>query len=1478
MNTVKFSYWVKQSVIVGLLLICVVLSKPVRADASPLLIAQVPLAVNTTAVPRVMLAMSRDHQLDIKAYTDYSDLNGDGIIDTTYNDNLDYYGYFDSKKCYAYTSGLFGPSGSAVGHQCSNLWSGNFLNWATMTRMDIIRKVLYGGYRYTDTATTAAGNGVTILERTLIPDDAHAFTKVYAPGSATDMQKYTPYAQTTISICNVTQGNQGLSKDINTSSTPPLMLVASGSWPIWANSQCLWKKNNNNNNLPDNDNNLVKKGENDGLTVRVKVCVSGLEETNCKLYTDTSNNAATKGKMTKKPTGLLQKYWESGKPIAFGLMTGSWGKNTAGGVLRYALPETSAPASLEINQNNGLIMSIGVIINTLDRFRISQYDFNKKQYQDCAAGDNSQCADWGNPLAEVYLETLRYLTGKGAATTAFYTDDSAYIASLPTPAQTWRDPINTDNWCASCSVIAISTVNSFDTDQLSNDLGISAATETDSVGALEGISGNYLIGSNGTDNNFQCTGKLLTNLSAAQGICSEAPSLHGGYDIAGLAYYARTHDMRPDETNYPGAQSINTYSVALGASLPRLGFGSITLQPACQANLDKNATSSSSNWQPCNMSDLIVENLHYDNSGNMDSGRFMVVWEDASWGDNYTMNGLERLAFCVGSACNPSVSVDSVKVTASVIKGQSDRAMRFGYTVSGSTNDGLVLPVLCPGKSNCNSVDPNPPVYSQGSSGAKLLENPLWYAAKYGGFDTIDSSLSNVPQSQSWDENADGVPDAFFNATNPALLESALDSILSNVASKLASSASAATNSTRLDTAAVLFQAKFDPATWNGQLLAYKINLADGSVAAASSWDAGEKVTAQGFSGRSVFSYNDASHTGINFVYSSLSDAQKTLITENQLNYIKGDQSNEKPSGTLRQRTGPHRLLGDIVNSDPRFINSISQGYDNLPGSEGSDYLKYITSPALTSRPPMLAVGANDGMLHVFDASIDTANSGKEIMAYAPSTVIGKLSALTLPTYIVGGNHQYFVDGSPVVGDAYFDADGSGSKEWRSALVGSLGAGGKGLFALDLTFLDPGNYKTAESTFSANRVLWEINNNAAPYASDLTDDAGSKRYGYANYLGLTMGQASIVRMANGNFAAVFGNGYNSVKQTAVLYIVDIKTGQLIRSLSTGVGDTTAVNGLATPLTADVNGDSIVDAIYAGDYQGNLWKFDVSDSNPDNWKVAFSTTPLFQATYTQFSTTNPSNSSQTLKSGTGSQPITAKPAFSKHPNGGIMIYFGTGKYFLTTDNVLSGTGTDPVETFYGIWDECVNFAGGLGACNKGPISSGKSQLVQQTIDYEGVTGSSTIRATSKNPVDYSTKKGWYMELYKGSGSFTAEKVISQAIVQDRTIIFASILPTARGLCIFGGTSWLTRVDALTGNSLALSAFSLTSVGNFAPITIEGTDYLISAIQSTVGMIDTPAVVATNGILIKLIASGSSGETEAYIIAGLVGGRQSWLQIR
>src|SRR5712671_4501793 len=149
-----------------------------NASAAPLAIADVPVFLNATnAEPLVMLALSNDEQLYHKAYTDFDDVDGDNAIDTTYKDTINYYGYFDSAKCYSYSgaldSGSFGPTaaaGGTNGHTCNGVsgggrWSGNFLNWASMSRMDALRKVLYGGYRSTDTATAAT------LERAYIPSD-----------------------------------------------------------------------------------------------------------------------------------------------------------------------------------------------------------------------------------------------------------------------------------------------------------------------------------------------------------------------------------------------------------------------------------------------------------------------------------------------------------------------------------------------------------------------------------------------------------------------------------------------------------------------------------------------------------------------------------------------------------------------------------------------------------------------------------------------------------------------------------------------------------------------------------------------------------------------------------------------------------------------------------------------------------------------------------------------------------------------------------------------------------------------------------------------------------------------------------------------------------------------------------------------------------------------------------------------------------
>ena len=138
--------------------------------------------------------MSKDQQLFKKAYNDYSDLDGDGVIESTYKHSIDYYGYFDPKKCYIYRNNRFEPERVTEDKYCgqSNEWAGNFLNWVSMSRMDAVRKLLYGGTRSTDGAFTGDATAVvTVLERAYIPSDAHAWAKYY---DGADIPKLAPFA------------------------------------------------------------------------------------------------------------------------------------------------------------------------------------------------------------------------------------------------------------------------------------------------------------------------------------------------------------------------------------------------------------------------------------------------------------------------------------------------------------------------------------------------------------------------------------------------------------------------------------------------------------------------------------------------------------------------------------------------------------------------------------------------------------------------------------------------------------------------------------------------------------------------------------------------------------------------------------------------------------------------------------------------------------------------------------------------------------------------------------------------------------------------------------------------------------------------------------------------------------------------------------------------------------------------------------
>ena len=703
-------------------------------------IAQTPLFLLPSALPIVMLNVSKDHQLYFKAYDDYSDLDGDGLPETTYKHSFNYYGYFDSYKCYDFANGRFVPTSLSINKYCSSRWSGNFLNWATMTRIDTLRKILYGGLRH----KLKDSLGETELERSYLPNDAHSFAKFY---TGDDLDKLTPFTSSEvangITLCNTTiTVDKAYSQDVDTTADPPLLRVAKGNFSLWAANerwQCLWAEENrmvrepddqgvdklvSNGNIADlsgidaSPNNPAKLTDGLGLKdypLRVKVCV---DETlkgndNCKSY----KNSAT-GDISLKPIGLLQTYGDDAK-MRFGLITGSYDKSKSGGVLRKNADLLTNEINVDTDGTFKSDPEQGGIIDTLNKLRIYGYRHNggtpktngtyvkciddvvepdnctvvkTSPSDDCAWGLTSftegQCGNWGNPQAEIFLESLRYLAGKSASPT-FLPSTNVKDSRLGLTHADVKDPIGQD-YCASLNVIQINAAaNSYDGDDLSEVAEINANNPvllTDRVGEGEDINGKaYLIGDSGAISDASCTIKTVSALSNIRGLCPESASQQGSYHISGLAHHAHIHDIRPTA---PDDQRVNTYGITLAANRPEITIhlpGSdqaVTLAPACQrhtAITDDDGTKQVKT--DCALVDFKIVSQNKPTVDGHETGKLYVNWEDSQQGGDFDQD--------MWGIINYDLSASDIKITTDVVASSSRAPMGFGYVIRGTSRDGF---------------------------------------------------------------------------------------------------------------------------------------------------------------------------------------------------------------------------------------------------------------------------------------------------------------------------------------------------------------------------------------------------------------------------------------------------------------------------------------------------------------------------------------------------------------------------------------------------------------------------------------------------------------------------------------------------------------------------------------------------------------------------------------------------------------------
>lgn len=507
------------------------------------------------------------------------------------------------------------------------------------------------------------------------------------------------------------------------------------------------------------------------------------------------------------------------------------------------------------------------VINTWSLYKIYGYKYSSWTYSTTSAGgddcplsvnffgdaSDSKCHNWGNPFAEIYLSGLRYFGGENAPT-SYQSGDGQFIEGINYGSGTWEDPLTSDNYCTRLNVVNFnSSVISADTVFTSDPASIKDELDTSSIGAVkdfdssknsrelteiigrvEGVypdaadpNKKWFVGETGADKNRKCTAKTVTNLGEVRGFCPEGPDLRGGFRTAGLAWFAHTNDLRPETLTggraLEGIQKVDTYAVRMASGNPVIEIpvpgsdGKVTLLPSCIDN-DKSDYG-------CTMVDFKIVEPHTE-VGGVGHGKFLVIWEDSLQGNDYDLDA--------GGTIEYSITSTQITVSTAITLQNLGYSIGSGYVISGTTKDGLHIhsgtnnfeyddPIAgitdCPSSDKCNMGDGfSSQTYTIGAATAGLLEDPLWYAAKWGGFEDMnDNDLPDL--TEEWDSTinadgesgSDGIPDNYYYASNPQELEDALNRVFLTILERTSSGTAAAVVSSNVKGEGALYQAFYEP-------------------------------------------------------------------------------------------------------------------------------------------------------------------------------------------------------------------------------------------------------------------------------------------------------------------------------------------------------------------------------------------------------------------------------------------------------------------------------------------------------------------------------------------------------------------------------------------------------------------------------------------------------------------------------------------
>ena len=647
----------------------------------------------------------------------------------------------------------------------------------------------------------------------------------------------------------------------------------------------------------------------------------------------------------------------------------------------------------------------------------------------------------------------------------------------------------------------------------------------------------------------------------------------------------------------------------------------------------------------------------------------------------------------------------------------------------------------------------------------------------------------------------------YYAATSPAALVSDLNTILLAVQNGSYSTTAAAVSSTQIQTGVAEYQGSFTSSDtpyqdWTGNLVEKTLDPVTG-LPVTTVWSAqsllDSLVLGNGWqNNRIIVSWNPTLNSGagdgISFSWNKISAAQQTLLQpfdaqgSNRLQYLRGNTALEiRNGGSFRNRS---HILGDIMDSQALYVGAPSGSYFSMPS-----YTSFVNTYA--SRTPMIYVGANDGMLHAFNAQ-----TGAEVFAYVPNGIFKNLYNLSLTTY--NQSHLFFVDGSPQAGDVQF-ADTS----WHTLLVGGEAGGGNSIYAIDVT--NP--ISVNNETQMANQVLWEFNDGD---------------------MGLSYSQPQIAPInpsstSSQKFAVFFGNGYNNPNNNAVLYALDPQTGTVLRKINfctvvPSACNASLVQGLSSVSVGTLDGiqGQAITQIYVGDLQGNLWAVDVSNSSPASWTPRL----LFQA-----------------RDASGNvQPITTAPVVTLQPIyprlQGLFIMFTTGQFLTSAD--LTST---QIQTVYGVWDKP----------NANTVYK-RANLQIQTLSLVTAQASGLpqdILTATKNAVNWANNLGWYVDMVVGG-----QRIVANPQLLNGAFVATLITPPAN-ICTGSFSSMLLELNYQTGGAFSFPQLDITHSGVINNNDNYNGTYPVGMAFLTPGFVSSPTILGanTNNNRVKLFTPAS-----------------------